>query len=118
MTGRGQSGTAGRLHEGERVQARLKGRRQLYMATVTRCRTDGTFDVLFDEGCDDDGGGSGGQPRKGTAAIGGTELQQHPRALIVSLGSTECTTGPKARRQREARRAQRMAALQRHTRRR
>ena len=119
MTGRGQSGTAGRLHEGERVHARLKGRRRLYMATVTRCRTDGTFDVLFDEGCDDDGGGTGmGQPPKSTAAIGGTELQQHPRALIVSLGSAEHTTGPKARRQREARRAERMAALQRHTRRR
>ena len=59
-----------------------------------------------------------GQARKQSAAIGGTELQKHPRSLIVSLGCTEHSTGPKARRQREARAAERFAALQRHTRRR
>ncbi|KAJ1451183.1 hypothetical protein M885DRAFT_570320 [Pelagophyceae sp. CCMP2097] len=50
MDGGGSGGGKGNLKEGDKIEARYRGREKFYPGKITRDRGDGTFDIDYDDG--------------------------------------------------------------------
>ncbi|KAH8065394.1 tudor domain-containing protein [Aureococcus anophagefferens] len=126
--GGGGGGGGGKLREGDKVEARYRGREKYYPGKIARDRGDGTFDINYDDGeretrveerlirAKDGGGGSSDKIREGDkveARYRGRE-KYYPaksRATAATAPSISTTTMASARRaSRSASSARRTAA--------